>query len=161
MNDSWNKFIKEGDIMYHYMITSFNQMFNNDGTIKNFDMRYGTYSMGECYELIYATHGNQIHDTICLYIHEEYRSGCLFIQSDWKPFRDQIDLTQMYYGYRKLCMYNDYYLQLIMVNELCDTDNNRLEGVISFQVALYGWKNGKDLSLSIDMKMPDHLWKRI
>jgi hypothetical protein len=145
-------------------------MFNKeDGSIKHFDMRYMSYGMVGYYEEVFKEHGQEIHDAILPCIHEEYRSGRLLNKEDWKPFRDQLNLTHMYYGYRKLFMYDKYYLQLTM-DEGCFTmpDNQSLICCPYFEVALYGWKDGeKDylafddeyMKMPEDMRMPEMHWK--
>ncbi len=168
MND-WDKFIKEGDIIYNYLLNHFDQMFNSDLTIKHFDMTYMSYSMGKYYEEVYDKYGKQIHDAILPWIHEEYRSGRLLNKIDWKPFRDQLSFTQMYYGYRKLFLFEKYYLQLAIVNGLYDSpDELSLKSCICFEVALYGWKNNEihtlqplnDVIISDNMRIPEQHWER-
>jgi hypothetical protein len=112
------------------------------------------------YNEVFEEHEKGIHDALLPWIHEEYQSGRLLNKEDWKPFRDQEVLTTCYYGYRKLFMYDKYYIQLAIEGEKDDA---------WFEIELYGWKDDeKDylasdhnyMKMPEDMRMPDIHWKR-
>ena len=166
---TWERFEKEGDILYNYLITHFNDMFEPTGKIKKFDMTYVTYLTSGYYEKINEEYGEEIHEQIIPWIYEEHRSGRLLNKENWKPFRDQLRFTSMYYGYRKLFCFRDFfYFQLAILEVRHDTPNGRLETSNDFNVALYGWKDKENEKIQPDeqieiqenMMMSETHWKR-
>lgn len=166
----WSEFVQKGDKLFDYMTHHFDEMFNEDGSIKHFDMRFMSYSMVGYYHDVFEEHGKGIHDALLPWIHEEYRSGRLVNKEDWKPFRDEECVTKCYYGYRTLFMYEKYYLQLAIDEGRFTIPGSRISDYcIVFEVALYGWKeDGKDylasddeyMKMPEDMRMPEKHWKR-
>jgi len=163
----WKRFEKEGDQLYDYLISHFEDMFEPTGRIKNYDMRYTSYLTSGYYEGVNKECGEQVHQEIIPWIREEHRSGRLFSKENWKPFRDQLTFTKMYYGYRKLFFFHDFfYFQLTMEHILYDTEDRRLEASNDFQVALYGWKEkgvhnmqpDDNIILQDDLMMPEIDW---
>ena len=164
---TWQRFLKEGDIIYEYFTTHFEDMFESTGEIKRFDMRYMSYLTSGHYERVMEEYGEQVHKEIIQWIHEEHRSGRLFHKEHWKPFRDQLWFTSMYYGYRKLFCFQDYYFQLAVEKMKYDLPEGGLETSFDFRVALYGWKEkgdiylkpyAKDIVVEDDMMMPERHW---
>jgi len=141
MTDStWDRFLKEGDIIYDYIIHHFEDMFESCGTIiKQYDMRYMSYLTSGYYERVNEEYGQQVHKDIIPWIREEHQSGRLFNKENWKPFRDQLNFTDMYYGYRKLFCFHEFFFQLAAAEVRQDIPTGGLEKSINFQVALYGW----------------------
>jgi hypothetical protein len=158
----WSEFLEKGDELFEYLKHHFHDMFDaTDGSIKDFNMRFVSYTMSGYYDEVFEEHGRGIHDAILPWIHEEYRSGRLLNKEDWKPFRDQERVLGCYYGYRKLFMYDKYYLQLAMDN------SPSVDNASCFEVALYGWREeGKDFLdceyntriVPEDMRMPEDDW---
>jgi hypothetical protein len=137
----WPRFEKEGDELYEYLTTHFEDLFEPTGAIKYFDTRYTSYHTLGVYEEVHKECGKKVHKEIIPWIHEERRSGRLFDKNNWKPFRDQDLLTSMYYGYRNLFFFHDFfYFQLIIENNYHNTINRKIKSSIDLQVALYGWK---------------------
>ena len=167
MTDStWERFLKEGDILYDYLITHYDDMFEPTGKIKRFDMTYMSMSVYHLYEGVYEECGEQIHEEIIPWIHKEYHSERLFNKENWKPFRNQYRYTSMYYGYRKLfCFHNFFYIQLAVSEIRHDTPDGGLETSVDFNVSLYGWKEidnkyiqpYNDIIINDDM-MPEKHW---
>lgn len=142
MTDStWERFLKEGDALYDYLITQFENMFESTGKIKRFDMSYMSMPVRHLYEGVHEECGEEVHEEIVPWIHEEHQSGRLFNKDNWKPFRDQYKFTTMYYGYRKLFCFHDFlYFQLAIAEIRHDKPEGGTETSIDFNVALYGWK---------------------
>lgn len=128
--------------MYDYLSTSFKDLFDNDGSIRNFEVSYAIYLMSGHYEQVNTQYGTDIHDAILPWIHEEYNSGCLLKKEWWSHFHDPLCYTRVFCGYRKLFTYRNFTLQLIMVDKLYDTTYPLpLEQHICFEAALYGIDN--------------------
>ena len=168
MTDStWDQFVMDGDILYDYLTTHFEDMFEPSGEIKKFDMRYMSYLSSGYYEGVMEECGEQVHQEIIPWIREEHQSGRLFTKENWKPFRDQLRFTTMYYGYRTLfCFHDFFYFQLAVAKIVHDKLEGGVETSIDFNVALYGWKD-KDsdmiqpddqVILQQDMAMPERHW---
>jgi len=168
MTDStWEGFLKQGEQIYEYFTNHFDDMFESNGDIKRFDMRYMSYLTSGHYEEIMEKYGEQVHKEIIPWIHEEHQSGRLFHKEHWKPFRDQLWFTNMYYGYRKLFCFQDYfYFQLAVERMRYDRPEGGLEISFDFRVALYGWKEkgiekiqpDNQIVLQDDMMMPERHW---
>ena len=168
MSDSdWVSFEKEGEELYEYLTRHFECLFEPTGAIKYFDMRYTFYPTYDYYEGVKKEIGKQVHKEIIPWIHEERRTGRLFDNRNWKPFRDQDVLTSMYYGYRPLFVFHDFfYFQLVIERIYRDTANRTIKPCIVLQVGLYGWKERgieyiqpyDDLMIEADNMMPDRHW---
>ena len=156
----WNEFLEEGEKLYYHLCHHFDDLFTPDKTeIIYFDMSYATVDMMEYDEALFETRGKEIHDAILPWILEEHRSGRLLNKEWWTPVRDPWDFFDMYYGYRKLFLFETYYLQLGIIHGSYDGPNNTLEHRICLQTALYCMKDG-DVTVTDDMLMPDKHWNR-
>jgi len=171
MTDStWERFLKEGDVLYNYLITHYDNMFESNGKIKQFDMTYMSMPVYHLYEGVNKECGEQIHEEIIPWIHEEYHSGRLFNKENWKPFRVQYLLTDMYYGYRKVfCFHDFFYFQLAIDKIAYDNSEGEIEITNAFNVAFYGWKEKGNqyvqpytlqIKLDDNMMMTDSHWNR-
>ncbi len=167
MKESWKKFLEEGDILYNYMITNFENMFDGD-TIKYFCVFDGIYRCIADTDKITEEHGNDIEKELIPWIRKERDEGRLFDKTLWKPFRNQRMLLDMYYGYRILFTYKEYIFQLA-VEDYCDfyeNNNNRIDDHACFFLALYGWKKEgsnllqpyRDSIIPEDNIMPEEHW---
>jgi hypothetical protein len=168
-NNDWAEFEKEGEELYEYLTTHFECLFEPTGAIKYFDIRYTYYLTYGYYEGVKKECGKQVHKAIIPWIHEERRTGRLFDKNNWKPFRDQDILTSMYYGYRPLFVFHEFfYFQLIIERIYRDTANCKVKPYIAFQVGLYGWKEKgmkyvqpyNEVMVEDDRMMPDRYWKQ-
>jgi len=166
---TWMRFEKEGEELYEYMTTHFNDMFEPTGSIKYFDMHYTTYLTSGYYDRVKKECGKKVHKEILPWIREEQRSGRLFNKDNWKPFRDQLTFTRMYYGYRMLFLFHDFFYFQVTIARIChDTTNSELKSTIDLQVALYGWKEkgmeyvqpDNQVIVDADRMMPEKHWKR-
>lgn len=166
---TWKLFLKEGEQIYEYLTCHFENMFESTGEIKRFDMRYMSYLTSGYYEEVMEECGQQVHKEIIPWIHEEHPSGRLFHKENWKPFRDPLRFTTMYYGYRKLfCFHDFFYFQLAVAKMKHDRPEGGLETSFDFQVALYGWKErgikniqpDDQIILHDDRMMPERHWMR-
>ncbi len=142
MKYHWDDFLKEGNILYNYMIQRFDDMIYME-LIKHFDIideHFGNINYGE---RVYNEYNIDIQKELIPWIRKEHQKGRLFDNTLWKPFRDY-NLVDMYYGYRKLFQYKNYYFQLSMESycELDDCiyceDKDNIQP--HFCLAIYGWK---------------------
>jgi hypothetical protein len=165
---TWKRFLEEGEELYTHLTTHFEDLFEADGSIRRFDMRFTSYLTSGYYEEVHNECGEQVHREIIPWIREEHASGRLFCKENWKPFRDQLCFTDMYYGYRKIfCFHDFFYFQLVLEDITFDTEEGDYVGEIVFQVALYGWKeNGMEkkqpkerMNFEEDMMMPEQYWR--
>jgi len=137
----WDRFLKEGDELYDYMIHHFDAFFDGDSIIKHFDIRPG-------WDDIKSFYIENIQKELISWIHEEWKNHRLNNKDNWKPFRDQLHLTSMYFGYRKMFQYNQYYFQLALENccgvcVYCKAG----ESWNHFELALLGWKEENSIEL--------------
>ncbi len=166
MKESWKRFLEEGEILYNYMITTFEKMFDGN-TIKYFCIINGIYRNIKDTDNITEEYGNEIEQILIPWIRKEHQEGRLFDKTLWKPFRNQIQLLDMYYGYRILFTYKEYIFQLA-IEDYCDFDENnkRIDDRACFLLALYGWKENdsnmlqpyKDSIIPDDNIMPEEHW---
>lgn len=168
LND-WVRFEKESDELYEYLITYFDNLFEPTGAIKYFDMRYTSHRTYDLYEGVHKECGKKVHKEIIPWIHEERRSGRLFDKKNWNPFQDQDLPTRMYYGYRKLFFFHDFfYFQLVLEKTGHMTANHKVKPSIDLQVGIYGWKEkGNDyvqpydsMMVGVDCMIPEKYWYR-
>jgi hypothetical protein len=164
---SWDRFHKRGEQLFDYLCNHFAELFNEKNEIKYFDMRPATTTMMGYYEHIYKLYGTDICKVISPWIKEEYLSGRLTRLDFWKPFRIPYQYNSMYYGYRKLFMFDKYYLQLTLID-----DRDMIDGIftdfVCFEVALYGWKDSyvdtlqplNKVCVLDDMLMPIQDWEQ-
>ncbi len=169
----WNSFIKEGDILFDYMINNFKTMFNNNN-IKHFNIRDGIYGFIYDVDEIYNKYKNDIEKELIEWIYNELNENRLYNNILWKPFRDQQCLSHMYYGYRHLFTYNQYIFQLT-IEKYCELSeciycNNNKEKIFynynnnskHFSLASYGI-NENNIVQPYDRKIvdiiPDYEWK--
>ena len=155
-DDNWSDFLIEGDILYNYMITNFNDMFKDENTIKHFDILDGHYiNIYDTYE-IRIQHGTNIQKELIPWIKKEIKENRFFDKTLWKPFRDQHTFSDMYLGYRKLFQYKQYIFQLSILSscsldtcEYCDVTSDKycLENSKHFMLALYGWEKDNSIML--------------
>jgi hypothetical protein len=173
-NDSdWGKFLKQGDVLFDYMIHNFDFMFDN-GSIKHFIIWYGIRDLMSTCEDIEEEHGTEIQKELLPWILKEHEEGRLFDKANWKPFRDSDIMTTMYLGYNKMFQYKEYYFQLTL-DDWCDKtlqcyycQRGEYKNKTHFQLAMYGWKKeGTDklqpdnrVSIPPDNIMPECYWKR-
>ena len=166
MKHLWDRFLIEGDNLYNYMISNFENMFDGN-TIKYFCIINGIYRNIKDTDKITEDYGEEIEKELVPWIKKELREGRLFNKELWKPFRNQSQLLDMYYGYRMLFNYKEYYFQLA-IEDYCDFDENnkRIDDRACFLLALYGWKNNNsnmlepynDSIIPEDNVMPERHW---
>jgi len=153
------------------MIHNFKNMFDGD-LIKHFNIRNGIYHLNNEPNEIKDKYSNDLQKELIIWINKEFEANELFKSNNWKPFRDQDILTYMFFGYRKMFQFKQYYFQLTLdtncdTYESCEYCKNKTN-LIHFKLALWGWKeDGKEnlqpdniISILSDNIMPDHYWKR-
>jgi hypothetical protein len=168
----WSQFLKEGDILFDYMIKNYNVMIN-DNIIRGleiFEIRQNFYS-----EILYLekNHLDEIQKELIPWIQNQYKTGQLFEKSNWKPFRD-IGFTTFTLGYKIMFQYKQFYFQLSLdtyypFEEELKNDKYKEFDWVCFLLALYGWKeDGKEklqpdnyVVIPSDNIMPDQYWDRI
>jgi hypothetical protein len=166
MKYRWDEFLEEGEILYNYMINNFEKMFDGDN-IKYFSIINGIYRNIKDTDKMTEEYGNKIEKKLIPWIKQEFEEGRLFNKELWKPFRNQSNLVDMYYGYKILFQYEEYYFQLA-IEDYCDFDENdkRIDDRACFLLALYGWKNNNsnmlqpynDSIIPFDNTMPNEHW---
>jgi hypothetical protein len=166
----WDRFVKEGDILFNYMIQNFEKMFDGHSIIKHFDIESGFIGLFDYIDDIKEKYNDNLQYELIQWIQNEFHNNELFKETNWRPFRDQDILTCMFLGYRRMFQYKHYIFQLIInsscencdVCEYCKHKENR----IHFSLSFYGWKE-KDcitlhpynrLSLSDDNVLPEQFW---
>ena len=143
--DSWEEFVKEGHILFQYMIHNFASMFDGGSKIKHFETDSGIYGLSDWIRELIETYNDDIQRELIPWINMELEQNNLFQETNWMPFRDQESLVHMTLGYRKLFRYKQYILQLSLVSkcayddvcEYCKQEENQ----IHFGVLFYGWKD--------------------
>jgi hypothetical protein len=166
MKHLWDRFLIEGDILYEYMTNNFENMFD-ENTIKHFCIINGIYRNIKDTDKMTEEYGVEIEKELIPWIREELKEGRLFNKELWKPFRNQCQLLDMYYGYKILFNFKEYYFQLA-IEDYCDFDENnkRIDDRACFLLALYGWKNSNsnmlepynDSIIPEDNIMPEKHW---
>jgi len=163
----WLDLLTIGDQLFDYLYHNFHSLFDDQHNIKHFDIHPASVTMMRYCDSICEQYVPKVHDAIIPWIREEYSSGRLTNKNLWKPFRIPYLYTSMYYGYRKLFMFDKYYFQLTLVSDGDTVDGTDTQW-ICFEVALYGWKDeGVDtlqplnkVSVLEDMMMPEYDWIR-
>lgn len=150
--DTWKRFVKEGDILYNYMMLNFNHMVREE-SITHFDIVYGRYCVMDDTDEIKNKYISEIQKKLILWIHNQGKD--LFDYNNWIPFRDEYVLTTMFLGYRKMFIYKKYVFQLSLVTK-CKS--------IHFVASLYGWLENNILqpddffTLPEDNIIPEKIW---
>lgn len=165
----WDRFLAEGDILFNYMTSNFTNMFDGISIIKHFDISPGIWHLANNeYDELKDKYGYDIEQKLIVWINNENDCGSLFNKELWKPFRDQEHLNYMYLGYKKMFIYNEYYLQLV-IDKGCNHNNCiycNENMSIQFQLLLYGWKIPDSIYIQPDNCaiiqpdniMPEYYW---
>lgn len=150
MSHYWERFLKEGDELFNYMINNFEKMFEDNMHINHFEIRDGFYASDKSKELIDINYyNNEIEKDLIIFIRKEVKTKSLFNKSNWKPFRFNMRISEMYYSYNKLFKFKKYYFQL-SIDQYCEinnckchenNENNEDNCNPHFMIALYGWKD--------------------
>jgi hypothetical protein len=176
MEYSWKEFLVEGDQLYTVLINNFENMFDGD-IIKHFKIQHTSSLIENMFTEFKREHEKDIQKTLISWIRNELNKKKLFEKSNWKPFRNY-SLIDMYYGYKKLFLYKQYYFQLGMETN-CDLDEciycghtkdvyfeEHEENSQHFILDLYGWKDDnsdillphRNILIPIDSIMPKVHW---
>lgn len=167
----WPEFLIEGKKLYDYMVDNFDTMFDGDLIIKHFNITCNISGLYELNELTLSF--QEIQTQLISWIKQEQASGSLFIEENWKPFRDLYTLTDMVMGYKKMFHYENYFFQLALNSccmELvnCPYNENEDDDYPHFELSFYGSidKNRRLENYTYthivppDNTMPFHLWRR-
>jgi hypothetical protein len=162
----WSALLEEGERLHAHLLEHFDQMIGEE--MNYFDIHYTSQGTSCHYECLNERYLDEIKQAIRPWILNEYASGHLLERDQWKPFRNPCDYTEMYYGYRTLFVYNeDVYFQLTIRDVLVDQPDGTLGWHITFEAALYGWKEeGKEAlapsrhRVADGNRMPDREWER-
>ena len=164
----WSKFLKEGDVIFNYMIQNYNLMIN-DNKIWGLEIFEIRQKFGSEIHYLEKNYLDEIQKELIPWIQNQYKTGQLIEKSNWKPFRDH-GFTTFTLGYKVMFQYKQYYFQLSMdtdcpaITEFKDEEYSW----VSFLLALYGWKeDGKeklqpddDVVIPPDNTMPEWYWDR-
>jgi hypothetical protein len=169
-DNKWSTFLKEGEILFDYMIKKYNIMITDD-RIKNLEI-FGIH--GQFYSesrYLEKNHLVEIKKELLPWIQQQYESGQLFEKSNWKPFRNFTDFLTSTFGYRVMFQYKEFYFQLTLDSYypfdvgLKDDEYNEYDWVC-FNLALYGWKEDDKEKLQPDGMiippdniMPESYWE--
>ena len=152
LETSWDRFIVEGDVLFTYMTTNFESMVDVS-MVPHFLILSGIHTSESDSDEIMEIYGEDIQKELVLWIKDEAKNTQLFIDKNWKPFRNPKTFTSMNLGYNKLFQYKQYFFQLGIINDICDTNccmiDNINKSIIHFVLMYYGWKeneNAKTLS---------------
>jgi hypothetical protein len=172
----WKEFLKEGDMLFEYMTTNFESMFDGD-KIKHFNIVDGISGSGNAaidVDQYMKAHIDDIQKELVVWIKKEYEEGRLFQKELWKPFRDCYVMTSMFLGYKRMFRYRNSYTQISLISscefygdcEHCIKDYDTR----SFSLLVYGWNDEFCTTLrpydvpipdSETMIMPECIWKRM
>ena len=98
MQADWERFIEEGRRSYAFMVTRFNDLFEENHII-DFFIRYQ----------------HEIQPNLVQWLAAEYESGHLRQRENWKMYRDFYTITDGYLGYKHLFPYQDNWFQIVLV----------------------------------------------
>lgn len=171
--------------VYQYMIHNFEKMIDGD-KIPHFDIGYVSYEVKKYITDILNNYSTDIQKELGIWLRKEKEENRLFIRENWKSFRDNCEITDMfvYLGYNKLFQYKQYYFQLVAetdINIKREINTCYETGCIYckqckeneefgwFELALYGWKDDEMEKLQPKNKviippsniMPLRDWNRI
>lgn len=137
----WKKFVIECDLLFEYMTHNYDKILN-EYTPNNFYICGGLRDVDN--DTLFDTYGDDILNKLIPWIQQEYESGRLFDKSKWRPVRDDAAHTCMIgFGYRKMFVYNNYYLRLLIDSYRGDytysITNEKYP--VQFDLALYGYKD--------------------
>ena len=165
----YERFLEEGETYFNYLLDHYDKMINEEKKIlTHFTIRDGIPWITEHVEKVKNTYISDIKNKLIPWIINEHKSKDLFIKTNWKPFRDQYIMTTMFFGYKKMFNYNEYWFQLA-IDWMCDnqcicdeTENMHPH----FVLALYGWDDRTNeqlqpnnvFSIPVDNKIPDDYW---
>ena len=132
----WDRFLVEGEVLFKYMKSNFDDMLDGDAKIKHFDIRdevcydYGSQELKQVF-------GTEIQKELVPWIKKEFEENRLFDNTLWRPYRDVYTLHDMYLGYRKLFSFRpnyDNYPDLLESNILPPEIN--IKGTYYFQFSI-------------------------
>jgi hypothetical protein len=171
----WIRIVQQGKRYFGYMIHNFKSMFDRETRIKHFDIlpfRYGQ-DVDELKEL----YSDEIQKELVPWIKKEYEEGRLTNYIYWKNSRGA-EYNDIYFGYRKLFEYKEYYYQLSFNFgcEDCDECKDCRDSVLKshiFHFELIYYDNAKEIDergkkcistqdkyFQPDMMITDNYWKR-
>lgn len=170
LEETYKKFAEgDGADMFHFMVHNYKNMIDGSN-IKHFFIIDGLWALTEySYELM-EKYNEDIQKELIQWVHNEYESNELFRSDNWKAFRDQTAIVSFFMGYKKMFIYKNYYLQLVLTDDIscetCEYCSQEGHVAIRFQLALYGWKEDgcdtllprKWLRVLPDNCTPDQLW---
>ena len=134
-----DRFIREGEELYQFLIENFDTMFNKDNTLIFVDIRYFSDSCQDYLKDIHTNDSDDIKREYSVWLLQEKNSGRLFDRANWQIYRNRDVFTDMYLGYRILFIYKQYYFQVSY-------------DFYFFALGLYGWKDKQ-----IEALQPDNL----
>ena len=162
----WSDFLKAGDRLLNYMISNYNIMIN-ENKIRDFEIVHISDKLYDEVVNLDNNYKSDIQSELIPWIQNEYKSGNLYNNKNWKPFRDWSCVPFCVLGYKKMFQYKSYYFQLIIDSyssaKYVDITGNNYA---YFQLALYGWKEDNKEKLQPDdiviippdNIMPDEYW---
>lgn len=149
---SWDRFLVEGEKLFKYMVENFESMFDVSMG-RHFLILPDVHTSESHSDEIMEMYEQDIQKELVIWIKDQEKNTQLFIEKNWKPFRDPKTFTSMNLGYNKLFQYKQYFFQLGIISDVCDTNCCMIDdinkNIIHFVLMYYGWKeNENDKTLS-------------
>jgi hypothetical protein len=129
MKAYWDRFLREGEETFNYMIQNYDQLVSNEQKLRHFFIRgEGWTSFKELNDptnpFFFA-----VQVELIKWIRNEHSEMRLFDANLWKPFRDYYALSDMWFGYKKMFNYDGMYYQFGM-EKGCENFDTCLECAI-------------------------------
>ena len=153
MNNKSNWEIQEKKL-YEYMLTNFNDMFDEKLLTTHFDILVRFSWLGDNSEEIKEKYNEDLHKEFSNWIKKEFDNNDLFQKINWTYFRDGTFNSDILIGYKKFFIYKNYYFIVCVIE---DYENEK--SFIHFVPSLYGWKEKNELTPVLsDNCIPDKHW---
>jgi hypothetical protein len=164
LSPKWARFLREGNKLYDHLLYHYDKMIYKD-MIPHFYIKPEGHYIGDVYKLN-EEHGEELEESILLWIHTEKESGRLFHKEHWKPFPSYCEYNDMYYGYRILFLFRNIYYQLTIEDEcdICLCTNGHPQDdcwVTHFSVIVYEKEDRRDCTVTSHHWIPAMDWGKI
>jgi hypothetical protein len=146
----WDRWMKEGDMLFKYMLHGFETLLDGDTNIKHFDICVGFKGLREnaavmaIIKEIKNKFTEELQRDLIVWIRRQIGCMDLFLSRNWRPFGNPKYSALMFLGYSRLFVWKKYYFQLILASD-CENSNEcrycKDEGSsVHFAIGFFGWK---------------------